>query len=283
MQTKHLIIGVNLILIALWINLGVGFFYRALTAGFAVANPVAVAVDHSNRPLSREIRPAIDDAAILTRNLFGVTLEENAKPAVPVAIEDLKPTALQLKLWGTVLHEKGTAFAIIEDLKTRRQQLYKPGDTVEGATIKEILREKVVLSVGDRDEMLEMASEKTGGPGAPQGAMFGGNSGAERIPVSRQEITAATQNVGHFLGQVGIRPHLENGRPNGLQLTRVRSDSLFHRLGLASGDVLVGVDGKPIRSVNDLINLYQKMNASREVRVQIQRNGQTHNMDFVIQ
>lgn len=42
---------------------------------------------------------------------------------------------------------KDKTYAVIEEAKTRKQNLYRVGDTVENATVKMVLREKVVLNV----------------------------------------------------------------------------------------------------------------------------------------
>ncbi len=283
MRIKHIIIGINLLLIALCIYLAVGLFYRIHTAGLVSEPPVGSAPGRADLPPPKNIRSAADSEVILKRDLFGVVLKDSAGTRKPVDIESLKPTALQLKLWGTVLHENGTAYAIIEDLKTRKQKLYRPGDAIETATIRQILREKVILSVGDRNEMLEMPSEKSPGVDAAGIPSHVGASASDGAQVNRNADVLTTHDVRRLLGEIGIRPHLEHGRPAGLELTRISGDSLFHRMGLVSGDIILGANGKPIRTVNDLVDLYREMGSSPEAKIQIQRNGQTKTVDFGIQ
>jgi hypothetical protein len=71
-----------------------------------------------------------------------------------IAVDALKRTDLNLKLWGTITGNGVSAQAIIEETTHRRQKLYRAGDVVQNATIKMIFREKVVLSVDDRYEIL---------------------------------------------------------------------------------------------------------------------------------
>ena len=100
-----------------------------------------------------------DYSIILTRNLFGPQFKtENtpAPPAVDVAA-NLDRSNLEIVLVGTVGGSEGTNRAIILDRKTRKQDLYKEGDEVKGANIKEILRGKVVLEVQGKEELLDMA------------------------------------------------------------------------------------------------------------------------------
>ena len=71
-------------------------------------------------------------------------------------IDKIKETNLKLTLWGTVTGQDKRSYAVIEDSKAREQNLYRTGDSIQNAVVKLILREKVVLRVGDRDEILAM-------------------------------------------------------------------------------------------------------------------------------
>jgi len=69
-----------------------------------------------------------------------------------------KNTNLNLRLWGTITGSSISAYAIIEDTTTRKQKLYKKSDEIQNATVIMILREKVVLRVGEHLEILEIES-----------------------------------------------------------------------------------------------------------------------------
>ena len=116
-----------------------------------------------------------DYSIILTRNLFGPqfkTKDTSSAPAVDVAA-NLDRSSLEIVLVGTIGGSEGANRAIILDRKTRKQDLYKEGDEVKGANIKEILRGKVVLDVQGKEELLDMAEAATVRPvvKAPQGPL----------------------------------------------------------------------------------------------------------------
>lgn len=100
---------------------------------------------------------------ILTRNLFGpFGSKEPAKPAPPPDITaNLGKTELGIVLVGTISDSEGTHRAIILDKKTSKQELYKAGDVVHGAHIKDILRGKVILDVNGKDSLLDISEAAT--------------------------------------------------------------------------------------------------------------------------
>lgn len=129
-----------------------------------------------------------DANIILTRNLFGqqFTSETPAAPAVDVAAT-LDKSDLEVVLVGTIGDSEGTQRAIILDKKSRKQELYKEGDEVKGANIKEILRGKVILDIEGKEELLDMSEAATVRPAVrvPPELPFrpGPQAGGQPVPV----------------------------------------------------------------------------------------------------
>jgi ankyrin repeat protein len=69
-------------------------------------------------------------------------------------------TSLNFRLLGTITGNSLNTYAIIEDSATREQKLYKLNDKIQDATVIQILREKVVLRVGDHLEILKIESSR---------------------------------------------------------------------------------------------------------------------------
>ena len=54
------------------------------------------------------------------------------------------------------------------------------------------------------------------------------------------------------------RPHFTAGKSDGLLLYGIQPDSLFRKMGIKNGDIIMGVDGNEIESVDDALALYEK-------------------------
>ena len=198
-------------------------------------------------------------------------------------IETLEPTDLKLDLLGTITGDKKEAYAVIEDTTTKQQNLFRIGDTVQNATVKMILREKVVLNVNGKDEILKIEKDREGSTNLkPQAAGFTPER-SQNITVRRSQMESAVKDVNNLMKQIRIRPNFRNGKPDGLRLTGIRPNSIFYNMGLKSGDVLTGVNGKHIESVDDVFKLYQNIQSSSRVQLQIKRRGQLKTIDYHIE
>ena len=149
----------NLLLATAGVYFGVSIFYAVLTAGLDSVPPPVPAAGRALSVGPESPGGVADYQAIVDRNLFNTgkkPLAEPGKGAAGIDVDKLKQTGLKLKLWGTGIGPDGQTYAVIEDPKTREQLLYRPGDTVQKAAVKMVLRQKVVLNVDGRDEVLIM-------------------------------------------------------------------------------------------------------------------------------
>lgn len=120
--------------------------------------PAAVPVEEESTDLGGR-QNKLDYQVILQRNLFGPPPGEGepAPTVAPDATEEIELTSLNIVLMGTIAGGDGVDRAIILDKAARKQELYEPGDVIQGAMVKEILRGKVILSYNGKDEMLDMS------------------------------------------------------------------------------------------------------------------------------
>jgi general secretion pathway protein C len=147
----------NIVLVTLGVFLCVKTFYAVVTPRPDYVVPLVSAAKQNSRSAATWSKPPQGNyKTIAQRNIFNSGNEDIAPVSQKVDLEKLKQTELKLKLWGTVTGQKERAYAVIEDTKTRQQNLYHAGDNIQNAVVKLILREKVVLNVDDRDEILAM-------------------------------------------------------------------------------------------------------------------------------
>lgn len=282
---KHIFAGINIILITAACYLGVNGFYKLVAGG---GNKKAALFTSGNTRMSREViteskKPLSHYNRIISRNLFNTNITAD-KTAAKIDVENLKQTDLKLKLWGTVTGQGSRAYAVIEETGKKEQNLYRLGDPIQNATVKAILRERVVLDVNGRDEVLAMekVSSSTSGPRHMAKAGRSGPSRAMRISLQRSQIESAMENVTELMSQIKVRPHFQDGRPDGIMLSSIKPRSIFRRMGLRSGDIITGVDGQEIESVDDALKFYENLSSSSSLKLQLKRRGREKTIDYTI-
>lgn len=294
---RRIFILINLGLLTLGIYFGVQLFYQVVTAEFL---PVTAGAGTTNdigsdgrgsagNSRNANAPPEFSEYQVIAnRDLFKTTESPEAEPETEeIEVDKLKQTRLNLKLWGTVTGTAEKAYAVIEDKSKNRQGLYHKGDAIQNATIKMILRKKVVLRVNGEDEILVMEDEKDQSArvdtaGHRRDRQSYAYAGGDQVRVDRNEINSALNNINQLMQQVRVRPHFKNGKPNGLILTHIRNNSIFNELGLKSGDIVKGVNGQEIESVDDALKFYNNLKSSSSVQLQIERRGQEKSISYEI-
>jgi type II secretory pathway component PulC len=109
-----------------------------------------------------------DYSIIMKRNLFGPPPDKKvADTPLQAQVEELEVTTLELVLMGTIFGKNDEDRAIILTKKARKQDIYRVGDQIQGALIKEIRRGTIVLNVDGQDEILDMSEAGKYAPKTP--------------------------------------------------------------------------------------------------------------------
>jgi len=276
---KRYITIINLILIAIVTYYGVNSFYKIAVLKLDVTDFAPRTGQKTAPAESESYRPLSYYQPIFERHLFGKEPEIDVKTD-QIQIDTLKQTQLKLKLWGTVIMSDRT-YAVIESDR-EGQNLYRTGDTIQNATIKMILREKVVLNVGGRDEVLEM-EKLLAATGTSPPRIQTAVSTPQNIAINRSQIESAVQNPDQLMQEVRVRPHFEKGQLDGLTITAIKPDSILRKMGLANGDILTSVDGEKIASMNDALKLYEVIKSASTIKLEIKRRGRMQTIEYKIE
>ena len=279
----------NLLFVGTIAYFGVDAFYLVTEANMEIQQPPGVGKSEISPQKQDKRYPLTHYTAIVDRNLFNTKGTPVAISPKTVNVEGLQQTSLKLKLWGTVTGKKEEAYAVIEESGTRKQNLFRVGDAVQEATLKLILREKVVLNVKGKDEILEL--EK---PVASKGRVYKPSSKrpagsrarrparTRRITLRRSQIDTALEDVNKLMSQVNIKPHFQDGQPDGLMLSRIRPNSIFMRMGLRNGDIITGVNGNNIQSVEDIMSFYGNLKTAERLSLQMKRGGRPRTIEYTV-
>ncbi|NDY72096.1 type II secretory pathway, component PulC [Desulfobacter hydrogenophilus] len=215
---------------------------------------------------------------VTQRNLFKVRVNgEHKKTPEPVNL-NLEKTSLELTLLGTVTgQKKQDDWAVMQDIKTKQQELYQVDDKIQGATIKSILRNKVILTVNGKDQILEVNADPSPSQNRTRG--FSG-----RQPMHPRHDIMDRPNMPDAVSQSNpwfkARPYVRNGEASGVMIYSIKKDSVFQLLGLRNGDIIQAVDDVEIQDIQDLENFDDSISDHSDITISILRRGKSKELVF---
>ena len=207
-------------------------------------------------PTAQSSLPWSKRQMILDRNLFGAQVIEEQVIPEPEPEEDLQKTRLPLKLLGTVASEdQVVASAAIENTQDRLHQVVRTGHTLNKfshVVVARIDRGRVILQNGAQRE--ELLLDPDGPPVAPVTSKRPSRRASRRKPPTKskssvqdrlQEMVSDSGDRGAAAIFSGARvlPKYQSGKMTGIELSQIKSDSFFEKIGLTNGDVITSING----------------------------------------
>ncbi|MGQ0809825.1 MAG: type II secretion system protein N [Nitrospiraceae bacterium] len=224
---------------------------------------------------------------IRASGLFPVVQEllEVSAPGQPALLR--KPpldVARKIRLLGTAMGEREGVSAVIEELQTKQQHLFRLHDVIPNVgELSEIRKDGVVIRQDNQQEFLGLLAMDQ--PKATVQSVAANPAQAAqplRRILDRREINQALSDVSKLLTQAHAVPYFTNGAIDGFRLDFIAPASLYEKIGLRYGDVLQRVNGVELRDPGTMFNLFQKLKDERSVKLDVLRSNQRTTMTYEI-
>lgn len=99
------------------------------------------------------------------------------------------------------------------------------------------------------------------------------DSGDKKV-VDRRKFNALLTPPSRLANDMKFIPNAKDGKPYGIKVSYLKPNSLFVKMGLQAGDILVKTNNKDIQSVEDSFTAYQAFRNEDHVTLEVDRGGQ---------
>jgi type II secretion system protein C len=107
-------------------------------------------------------------------------------------------------------------------------------------------------------------------------------TGAYDYQVSRSMIDEELKDMGRLQSEARVVPHYKNQKYEGFKLVGVRPGSLYRALGIRSGDVIKSVNGTVIDNPGKALELFNQLQNSSNISIDVERRGQPKTLGYAI-
>lgn len=259
-----------------------GCLLAADTANEVIAATVLAPSEEISAPAPRDVavrqRTWNERKIILDRNLFKSSTEAAVVPTQE-PIENVEKSRLPMTLLGTYASSDASeSRATLKDREKNETLVVGVGDQLRGqALVLRIERRRVVLQENGVPRELTLEEEASGQKGAsrartarrapPRRPARPAARRQEPVKVSREDIEKNMRDPSNLLTQARVQPKFENGEMVGLQVSGIKTGSLFEEIGLAEGDIITEFNGIPIDSPEERLNIFQELENADEFHV----------------
>lgn len=273
---KGLVVLISLVAVTLLIR-------EFLQSGISTTNSIgslANEIDKVTAQKARGVGGARKEAArdynvIVEKNVFGPI---GAPPAAPTPVPVKPVTKIPLSLVGTFVSRDEPPSAIIEDQRKGLQDVFLINDLIFGeAKLVAVLKDSVEIERNGQRELLRMDSHLD-----QEGGETSSPTSGDDIAVNEAEVDAALGNLPLLLTQVRAVPYFKEGQPVGLRLFAIKPGSLFEKIGLKNGDILMSINGNSLGDFSQAMKLFERLKAERSLKVSLERNKELKEFRYQI-
>ncbi len=89
------------------------------------------------------------------------------------------------------------------------------------------------------------------------------------------------QEVKQLKSQLSLETHVEDAVPAGVKVVDTQPGSIFEKMGLQPGDIIIAVDWKDIETLDDSMEIYESIRSSSKGTLAIIRGGNAMTLNYV--
>jgi general secretion pathway protein C len=182
-------------------------------------------------------------------------------------------------LKGTIAGDTSFGFIVIEERGKNKQRLYRLGDMIGSARLIKVTRNTAIIRSEGREITLKIKSNPEGSllsrSQAPQTSISGSG-----MVLNKGEVTEKLRDLKTIMTQAVVRPYFEDGKQEGFIVSDIKPDSLYQKLGLHNGDIIIDVNGKPMQTTDDILQMLNIMQTGGSIDLSLKRNGESETINY---
>jgi general secretion pathway protein C len=255
----------------------INLFYKIIS--FPLTNQTAAVKTNVSSPVIKDNSPPDqlqDYGIIIERNIFLSTLKAVSDKQSEGEHFDSEQKITDFDLKGTVVCNSSFGFIFIEERDTHKQKLYRLGDNIGSAKLIKITRNTATLSIDGRETTLKVKATLEGSllPNSPSSAT------SKNMTLSKKTVNENLSDLKSIMSQAVMRPYLNKGVQEGLIISNIAPNSLYEKMGLQNGDILIDVNNKPLQSADNLLQTVNLMQSGNSIDLNVKRNGKIETINY---
>ncbi len=185
---------------------------------------------------------------------------------------DLKDLALK-----AIYKDNHSGVVIVVDIKTKEATVLSKGESIKGYKLIEIYTKYVIFLKNRRRYTLKLYDDLN-----IQDTMIK-EIQKDNLVVSKKDLMKYATNFNSIWRNISIEDVKKDKKIIGFKVTYIRRKSIFGKLGLKKGDIIIRVNSEPITNYAQAFKIYNNIKSYDYLEVTVLRNGKEKDLDYEIQ
>ena len=211
----------------------------------------------------------------MQRLLFGVPEHQTGRQTVSKRL----PTLQNFTLLGIFRQDDRHGWIVIAQKGKKETKILAVGERLQGKRLVRIGEDAAIFEANGRKYRLFF--KKTPIKGVLKEQINETPSEPVRA-LSKQTVMHYAKDFRAIWKNIAIDDVRKNGKIIGFKIKRITPDSIFDRLGLQKGDIIVSVNGHPMTTYKAAFDLYRRVGKIKSLNITVLRNGTTKELEYEI-
>ncbi len=245
-----------------------GFIYYKTYVPKTVAPEKKIGRNHN--------KTVTDTKIIYKKNIFDLDYEQESKISKVKENNNLSYKIFNGKLLG-ILTGNGKNYAVIK--YNKELLVLEEGVEKKGLLLTKVFNNSVELEYKNKKYLLKYEKSKVQSnykykkntPLSDTSSKITVENNTITIP--RSILVAELKDINKVLRSVLVSPSYKNGKFVGYRVSRLKKDSIFRKIGIINGDIIVKINGEPLTTPEKLFEFFSKTEDITAVTVDLIRFG----------
>ena len=212
------------------------------------------------------------------------TILEDKKEPITTTQQVVTKSLTGVILKAIFAKKDGTGFIIIEESNIKKTYVLSIGEKYKEFVLSKIFPNQAIFTLNGQEYTLMIDKKMTNftPPKDSKSAISPQDTTISSTAVNRNDIDYYVNNFDKIWENVAIKEKREGGKIVGFLITHINTNSIFNKLGLRLGDLIVAVNNKELKSYQDAFAVYKQVEHLRELKITVKRDNQLKDIEYEI-
>lgn len=170
----------------------------------------------------------------------------------------------------------------IEDKGNNESYILKNGEQIDGYELFEIFKSYVIFKKSSKEYKLEIKEKEISNYDMNQSNNEEINIKNNGAIVNREYLNSYLTNMEKIWNNISIKEIQNGNKIDGFKIQSINKDSAFAKLGLKEGDIIKSVNNSVLESYADAFKVYNNMENTKYLNMEILRNNEIVELNYEI-
>lgn len=170
----------------------------------------------------------------------------------------------------------------IEDKGNNESYILKNGEQIDGYELFEIFKTYVIFKKSSKEYKLEIKEKEISNYDMNQSNNEEINIKNNGAIVNREYLNSYLTNMEKIWNNISIKEIQNGNKIDGFKIESINKDSAFAKLGLKEGDIIKSVNNSVLESYADAFKVYNNMENTKYLNMEILRNNEIVELNYEI-